>query len=426
MRLFPLLRYLLWAALLSAGAATAAATPSSGVGYVDLRRLVRENPLYGQLVHYDRAIAALREAASLWSARERSAALARDDRALLADFREASDQLDAVAARSGLLETREREALAKLGAMPRGSSAASDAAAFAAAERRTSAAVENAQTSNFTRYRDALMVQERRALAQTNLALNRRVDDAYAARVNEQREEQSTLALRLVRRDAYRVLVLRMRTGDVFHDQSDRTAARRELAAIDRRQAAALAEMRAEDRRELRDYRAQIVAQAVAERGRVDAQIRNRASADLEARVAILRAQRSQRALALPSLPTRSQPAGSAIAALRASSKSAISGQLASTRKAFAFYRPQLRARTIALERLDAQADAAYRAEISKLLGDRAALLRDLESWVMHDASVTARRRGIATISTTASARATDLTDAVAALMLRDESGPTP
>jgi hypothetical protein len=417
MRLFPLLRYLLWAALLSAGAATAAATPSSGVGYVDLRRLVRENPLYGQLVHYDRAIAALREAASLWSARERSAALARDDRALLADFREASDQLDAVAARSGLLETREREALAKLGAMPRGSSAASDAAAFAAAERRTSAAVENAQTSNFTRYRDALMVQERRALAQTNLALNRRVDDAYAARVNEQREEQSTLALRLVRRDAYRVLVLRMRTGDVFHDQSDR---------IDRRQAAALAEMRAEDRRELRDYRAQIVAQAVAERGRVDAQIRNRASADLEARVAILRAQRSQRALALPSLPTRSQPAGSAIAALRASSKSAISGQLASTRKAFAFYRPQLRARTIALERLDAQADAAYRAEISKLLGDRAALLRDLESWVMHDASVTARRRGIATISTTASARATDLTDAVAALMLRDESGPTP
>lgn len=426
MRFLSSLRQLLWIALLSGSAATAATLPHPSVGYVDLQRLVRASPLYGQLVHYNRAISALRETAAIWDARERAAALAGDDRALLADFETASTQLNRIAAHSGLLEARERDALAKLKAMRRGSSALSGAQAFTASEQQTSAAMKSGEMSDFLRYRDALLAQEYNALAQTDRALERRVNDAYAQRENEMREEESTLALKLVRRDAYRMLLLRVRANDVFHDATDRRNAERNLGSIDRDQQAALAALRAKDSRQLRIYHGQLIASATVDRRRVEAQIEARASADLDARIAILRAQQSQRALILPPPPSNSQPASGSIGALSASSKSAISGQLNATRKAFAVYRPWLTARTVALERLDARAHAAYEAEIAALQEDRATLVRDLERWVMYDAAVLARHRGIATISTTAAAHAIDLTTAVAALMSRDASVPTP
>lgn len=128
----------------------------------------------------------------------------------------------------------------------------------------------------------------------------------------------------------------------------------------------------------------------------------------------------------VPPLPTGFEPSSDSVRALRASSSGAIFGQLAATKRALSTYRPRLRARIAALQRIDAEANMEFQAELAMLRADRSAMLRDLDAWVMHDAGELARERGIASVSTTASPHATDLTSAVAALMARDEAIPTP
>jgi hypothetical protein len=362
----------------------AAAAAPGRVGYIDLTRLIREHPLYAQLVHYDRAIGALRSTQEAWSADSRGAEIAQDRRSVAHSIDDAETaMLEASRSDAAPFAERERSALDSLNAMPR--------PAFTIQPPQPGA--------DLAQYRNDLLSEEQHEIAQVQAAMARRVQDAYEERSTQLRESASRLAFDLARQDAHQILLLRVRLDDLQLGKEDRQAAETQLERIARDQSAQIAARTARNDRTLHAYAQQISRNTRDEEAATIAQIRERIAANYAARVQEQRAQGP-----LPARSTGSSLASESlqteIQSLEATSGTALESQAASTHRSFAEVRSAASARTSKILALDRTSASGLAAQISALARQREALLAAIEVWIERDAHRVAQSRGIASIET--------------------------
>jgi hypothetical protein len=389
---------------------------NGGAGYVDLARLVREHPLYGQLTHYDRAIAALRATQTAWNANARRQEIATDRRAMQLRFANASQQMLALSqANANTFEAGERRGLDSLAAAAQ--SSPPHPAAFAASERSTYAAIRAHEDADLARYRNDLAREEQQMVAQVQQSFMRRAQDAYDRRATQLRESEADLALELTRRNAHRVLLLHLRIDALQLAADQRRAAATQLTQVLRAQSEELVKQRGRDDRVLADYRASIGRQTSAESARVIARIEQRTNANFAARVAALHAQAALPARALPTPLPSSRDFRAEVATMQRSSGNTFATTTDSTGRAFSAARAALGAQFANVASIDERSTGSVATQIAELQRERAAVRGDIVAWIMRDAGRVARERGLTSVQTSRSNGAIDLTSAVGQLM---------
>lgn len=292
--------------------------------------------LAAQLVHYDRAIAALRATQAVWSDRARAEEIASDRIAADAAFAADTRRLAAIASERTAEAGTEARALQSV---ERG------AGSFAAAR---------------ARYRSDLTANERAAIAAARRDAQQRIADGVALRREQLDESVATLALQLTRRDASHAMLLQLRATEVGSYAGARHEAAAELAALQASEHARLAALAARNERVLAAYRGSLSTATNAQAERTVARIEQRTQANLAARSAVA-------AQPPPALIAR------AVATLRASQTSSFE-QAGTTRTAFSTAQNAIRARLAALASADSAAARSLAAEIARLERERRAV----------------------------------------------------
>ena len=399
-------------------------TQQKGVAYVDLVRLMHENPLYAQLVHYDRAIDALQAAQAQWQPPTRAREIAGDQARLAAVFENASTKLLAIARKEPYYERREDRVLRQLSALPNPQGSRGGATQFAANARRTYSAIRANADGDLARYRDELFQEEHDALAQLEIGLRGRIEQAYAERRQQLYEAESALAFQLVRRDAKQLLTLRVRIQDLGSDPSSQHEASEQLAELERREAHEVQAAVTHDRVTLAAYGAQLARDAQTDAAATAAQIHERTQANLVARDAAFRLATSQHELSLPSASAGSPlELHNDVLALQASSQATLRNQIAKTRNAFDVASAGLRARIATLAHVNDASERATQAQLTALRRQRYALRNDIVAWIMRDAREVAFAHRLDAVSTSTGQRdAIDVTTEVLLRMRQDEA----
>ncbi|HVR46961.1 MAG TPA: hypothetical protein VMT95_10075 [Candidatus Binatia bacterium] len=364
----------------------AAANDGTPVGFVDLPRLLAVHPLHKVLDAYDREIAALRGTRAVPGLADPAARAGAAAAALRRDAAQAQDQVQRIAftgdARYRALEAH---ALSAVAASRYGRISAMDAYVDALA-RETGANVRG--------YEAAIAQQTARALA---------------ARQQQLREKELALAYALAQRDAGARLMLRAKLADARLPYAKRAPLEAELAALRRRESAAVAALHAQNVAELARYRRQSAREAAAAGAQMVSQLRSKADANLTLRRNALRAAGS--AQVAPDLPTRlatlgsSYRLGSDAVAIRSGLQSAAT---------------ELPQRFAQLAETDRASQAEAAAQLANLQRDRAELYRAMVAQIVRDAQRLGRERGLRNVVVSASRprNGVDLTVALA----REES----
>jgi hypothetical protein len=261
-------------------ATTAPAPDASGkgtIGYVIMDELVKKHPLYDQLARYDRSI----EAFDLTATAPQVAAA---DPTLAARERDLQKQLDDAATRTRkLVDEKQKQyqqqesaaiAAALRGAGAGGPSAAQIAGSVNATARQQQSGVAVQAQRDLNAYRSTLQKQDGAQVAAAQKALSDRADRTYRAKADELQSKESALSLKMASEDAPQRLALRTKLTSLALDDAAREEAQKQLAAIDRKEADALAAARNRDQQTL-----------VA----LQAQLKDQVQTDLNAQVAAIR-----------------------------------------------------------------------------------------------------------------------------------------
>lgn len=235
------------------------------MGYVRIGDVLRHHPLYDQLAGYERDMAALDLGTVVPQAVAAGPQLERDRARLQAQL------AAAVRRTNGLLEAegrayQEREDAAIASALRDAGIAGGPTVAEIRAEMegtaRTQAAGAGAQAqSDLEAYGKQLEAQDDAQIAAAQRTLTERADRTYRAKSDELGAKESTLSLQLAQADAPARLQLRTRLSSLALDDATRAAANAELAALDRKEADALAVERNRDAQTLTALEAQLRAQ---------------------------------------------------------------------------------------------------------------------------------------------------------------------
>lgn len=364
----------------------AAANDATPVGFVDLPRLLAVHPLHKVLDAYDREIGALRDTRAVPGLADPAARAGAAATSLRRDAAQAQDQVQRIASAGGArYRALEAHALSAVAASRYGRINAMDAYVDALA-RETGA--------NVRAYETAIAQQTARALAARQLQL---------------REKELALAYALAQRDAGARLMLRAKLADVRLPYAKRAPLEVELAALSRRESAAVAALHAQNAAELARYRQQLGREAAAAGAQMASQLRSKADANLAMRRNVLRAAGS--AQVVPDLPARLATLSSSYRL--GSDAAAIGGSF----RAAATSLPQRFARLAETDRAS-RAEAA--AQLANLQRDRAELYRAMVAQIVRDAQRLGRERGLRNVVVSASRprSGVDLTAALA----REES----
>ena len=361
---------------------------AASVGFVDLPRLVASHPLYRVLAEYDSEIAALRSTQNVAALRDPAAAAARSATALQAEATAAAARAQVIGRHDPTTDrAREQAAIAQLTLSER--AAGSGMATY-------TAQLASETDANLRAYREAL---------------SERSERAYAARKQQLREKELTLAYDLARRDAAKRVTLRLKLDDLHLDSKRRANLEAELAALNAAEERGVGAMRRADAAQLTTYRAQLERDAAANSGEMDQQLRSGAGANYTILQRVFHeAGNGFQALPLPSQLvafTRSYAASS-------NARAIASGMQTAGRDL------SQRFRQIAAVDAQSQRDAA--AQLRTLEADRDALYRSIVAQVKAEALTLARRRalgGVEFVNTTPKAGRLDLTPAIAARIAR-------
>ncbi len=245
-----------------------APAPKGAVGYVVMDDLVKKHPLYEQLARYDRSI----EAFDLTSTAPQVAAT---DPRLADRERELQKQLSDAADRTRkLIDQKQKQyqaqeaaaiATALRGAGAGGPSAAQIAGSVNATARQQQTGVATQAQRDLNAYRSTLQKQDSSQLAAAQKALAERADRTYRAKADELQSKESALSLKMASEDAPQRLALRTKLTSLALDDAAREDAQKQLAAIDRKEADALAAARNRDQQTLAALQAQLKDQVQSE-----------------------------------------------------------------------------------------------------------------------------------------------------------------
>ncbi|MGC1380843.1 MAG: hypothetical protein WA814_07440 [Candidatus Baltobacteraceae bacterium] len=266
-------------ALALAVALLGAAHDGTPVGFVDLSKALAAHPLASMLAGYDRGIAALRSTQTVPGLTDPAGEAARAAAALSRDTAVAESDVQSIVARDGgQNRARERDALAAV------------------------LASRDAADREMLAFRDELVRGTQANLAAYEGSIGERNDRALAARDQEMRERELTLAFRLARQNAATRLTLRLKLRELHLDAATRARFEGELSALDRRQADTIAAMRRIDTAIFDRYRQQLARDGAVAIAQMAAQLRAKADANLALRRRVLEAE-ARAAAMLPNFP---------------------------------------------------------------------------------------------------------------------------
>jgi hypothetical protein len=365
----------------------AAANGAAPVGFVDLPRLLAIHPLHKVLGAYDREIAALRGTLGLSRLADPAGRAGAATTALRRDVAEAQSQVQRIASADDRYRALEGHALSAVAALRYGANDAMDTYAGALA-RETGANVRGYEA-----------------------AIAQRTARAFVARQEQLRQKELALAYALAQRDAGAQLMLRVKLADVRIERTRRAQLETELAAIGRRESAAIAALHSQDAAVLVRYREQLERQAATAKAQMESQLRSKADANLALRRDVLRAAAGS-AQVVPDLPSR-------LAGLRSSYR--LESDAAAIRGNLQTAATEVPRRFAQLADTDRTSRSEVSAQLANLQRDRAQLYRAMVAQINRDAQRLGRERGLrgVVVSATRPRGGVDLT----ATLAREESG---
>ena len=234
---------------------------SSAVGYVRMDELVEKHPLYDQLARYDRTIEAFDLSATAPHASAPDPNLAQRERELQKELHDAADRTSKLLdAKQQQYEREENAAIAAAlrGAGMPGPSAASIAGTVDATAQAQRSAVAAQTQRDYATFRTSLAKQDQAQIAAAQKALSLRADRTYRAKADELQSKEAALSLKLASDDSAERLALRTKLSSLALDDSARDDAQKQLAALDRKEADALAAQRNRDQQTLAALQAQL------------------------------------------------------------------------------------------------------------------------------------------------------------------------
>ena len=282
------------AACARGGQATSSATPNASeghiVGYVRMETLVKAHPLYPQLAHLDEDVAALQ----LKSVGPQIAAsggdIAREERVLQHDLDVAAERTKRALGQRQVEDSKREQAAiaAALGAAaaPGGAGGGTIENGVVAQARLQAQTVGAAAQHNFATYRQALVDQDRAAVATLDATYNQRAEREFRARAEELGRKESDFALQLASDDAAERLSLRAKLSNLALDDASRADVKKQIDALDRKEADALGAMRNRDQTTLAAFERSLHDRMRAELGGQVAAIQKRTLAKIDVRAA--------------------------------------------------------------------------------------------------------------------------------------------
>ncbi|MEA2718604.1 MAG: hypothetical protein QOJ39_468, partial [Candidatus Eremiobacteraeota bacterium] len=253
-----------------------AASGSGAVGYVRMDELVQKHPLYDQLARYDRSIDAFNLTAIAPQVAKTDPHLAERERQLQKELHDAADRTQKLLSeKQQQYQQQESAAIAAAmrGAGQTGPSAAQIAGSVNATAQQQQTGVATQARHDLDAYRKTLQKQDQAQIGAAQKALADRADRTYRAKADELNSKESALSLKLASEDAPQRLALRTKLTSLALDDAAREDAQKQLTALDRKEADALAALRNRDQQTL---------------AALNAQLRDQVQTDLNAQVATI------------------------------------------------------------------------------------------------------------------------------------------
>lgn len=354
------------------------------VGYVITSQLIASHPLHGMLTAYDREIAALRSTQSVAGLRDPAASTNNAAAAMRSDAATAGANVTAIGSR--------------------------DAAANRARERTAARAVlrsRDAPERSVATYASQLAAETNANLRAYGGALSERTSRAYAARAQQLREKESTLAFDLERQNGGKRLMLRLRLGELHLARARRAQLQAQLNALDASERRAIDALRRVDAAQLAAYRSQLESAAASGAGEMDAQLRTKAGANY----AILQKVFHENTGADGAFPVPARLVAFTDGYAAQRTAQGISSDLRSATA-------DVTRRFQRLAAVDAQSRRDVAAQLQTLQSDRMALYRTILAQIQSAAQAVARERHVSAVrlvSTMPESGLLNLTAAVAA-----------
>jgi hypothetical protein len=268
------------------------AAPGSGtVGYVRMEELVQKHPLYDQLARYDRSIDAFNLTAIAPQVAKTDPHLAERERQLQKELHDAADRTQKLLGeKQQQYQQQESAAIAAAmrGAGQTGPSAAQIAGSVNATAQQQQSGVASQARRDLDSYRKTLQKQDQAQIAAAQKALADRANRTYHAKAEELQSKESALSLKLASDDAAQRLALRTKLSSLALDDAAREDAQKQLNALDRKEADALAALRNRDQQALAALNAELHDQVQTDLSAQAAAIQKRSIGSLSQRQASL------------------------------------------------------------------------------------------------------------------------------------------
>jgi Outer membrane protein (OmpH-like) len=263
------------------------ASGSGAVGYVRMDDLVKKHPLYDQLARYERSIQAFDLTATAPEVAISDPRLAERERALQKELHDAADRTQKLLGeKQQQYQQQEAAAIAAAmrGAGQSGPSASQIAGSVNTTARQQQSAAGAQAQRDFESYRSTLQKQDQAQISAAQKALSDRAERAYHAKSEELQAKESALSLKLASEDAAQRLALRTKLSSLALDDAAREDAQKQLTALDRKEADALAAQRNRDQQTLATYQSQLHDQVQSDLNAQVASIRKRSMGSLTQR----------------------------------------------------------------------------------------------------------------------------------------------
>lgn len=275
----------------TSGQPAAVVSGSGAVGYVRMDELVQKHPLFDQLARYDRSIDAFNLTAVAPQVAKTDPHLAERERELQKELHDAADRTQKLLGeKQQQYQQQEAAAIAAAmrGAGQSGPSAAQIAGSVDATARQQQSGVATQARRDLDSYRKTLQKQDQAQMVAAQKALSDRADRTYRAKADELQSKESALTLKLASEDAPQRLALRTKLSSLALDDAAREDAQKQLTALDRKEADALAALRNRDQQTLTTLQAQLHDQVQGELNAQVATIQKRSLGSLTQRQASL------------------------------------------------------------------------------------------------------------------------------------------
>lgn len=395
-------------------APTAVNSAAGNVGYVRMEELVQKHPLYDQLARYDRSIEAFDLAATAPRALSADPHLREEEKQLEKQLHDAADRTQKLLnQKQQQYQQQESQAIgAALQSVGTGPTAGQIASRVnqTASEQRGGAGAQAQR--DLDAYRAMVQKQDQAQIAAVQKALADRADRTFRAKSEELQSKESALSLQLANQDAAQRLALRTKLSSLALDDAAREDAQKQLTALDRKEADAIAAQRNRDQQTLVTLSTQLKSQVEADlRKQVD-EIHRRSLALLAQRQTAIAKQVSslggpvvqttvvngqRRQVVNPNLPPALR---SRIEKLHGDYQKRFQDDAKATIAEFTKTRDDLSRRYALLHGVDASAQNGANAQIAALRKKRADLYDQITAQIDREVRLIAQQRGVSVVLT--------------------------